>query len=241
MPRVLFVLVALLPITSLGLISFDPITWDAGVDGWATRDDGALGDTTATLTAPGTGGAGGSGGHLNLFFAEPGMPSPVGNAMMITYGAAEDFVAQNVSSVGFQFMGYPVAAQSVYFESNYGGSTSKWLADPFSTGTEGSWESQTMGFSNAGAWDDIDNTGVSFANALTAVTGIGIDVFHSGGASPSAFNFKLDSWQFSGDSLAIPEPGTILMSLTALLGMFGACRRQILDGLRSLHGNAEAG
>lgn len=227
-------LVLLCRTEAFALVSFDPIDWDGGgLESWDERDDVTLGDKAATIANPST--------YLQLTVDGPAEPGSVGNAMVVDYAAAEDFTDQAgkvVRSVLFDFDGYPTAIQNIYFASSFG-TGSEWVSDSFvSDGVDG-FQSYAVGFTEASSWDDFNGTGISFADALTEVTRIGVEVFAEMAAGQS-FIVQLDNWQFSEDTLAVPEPGTILMSLTALLGMFGACRRQIFDGLASLRGTTEA-
>jgi len=223
----------LTPWQVLAAISFNPITWGDGVDtlSWEQRD------TVATsVSAPATGGEGDNKGYLSMVF-EPTVPFPEEDAMVTSFADwTGNFIDEQVGSLSFDFMGYPSSLlQSVYFESTAGGG-STWISDSFESLAH-TWESESVSFISDSDWN-LATGGGSFASALTEVSEIGVMV-RLPGDDVGPFSFGLDNWDYDLGSFAVPEPGTIIMSLTALLGMFGACRRQIFGGLRSLRSSGD--
>lgn len=203
-------LAVLLGITGVGFaaLSFDPITWESGTGelyGWTSDLN-----TADAITSPVSGGN--PGGYLQLYFDEPFPNLPETDSM---YTEEADMIGdfEAVANVKFDYLGYPSSSQSLFFESDVG-SGSTWVYDFNASATPGAWKSQWISFESSSGWSMFSGSG-SFFDALSSVTKVGIMLQHDDSAQD--FVFGLDDWEYG----RVPEPGAIVMGLTALMGMAG--------------------
>jgi hypothetical protein len=199
-----------------GSVSYEPVTWGTGGDslGWASQDG------VGTVSSPGGGGS--PGGYLAMGFAVD--PFPVAQSDAVATSA--DGFTGDYTSVGtatFEFLGYASSAQSLYFVSSAGGG-SVW--EYVLNSSAHAWESFTVGFQDGSGWNLVSGS-ETFATALSQVDLIGIKVEHLNLDSP--LDYGLDSWQFAQN---VPEPGTVSITILALLSIAfaGRCRARGGDG-----------
>jgi len=221
-------------------LTFTPVTWGSGGDtlGWFSTNvvGGGVG---SGATSPATGGNPASSGYLSLHF-EPPTPIPTGpvHGEMVTMGAAYtgDYTAEHFAGaeplfVQFDFLGFPVGTQFLYFESSAGGGSS-WAYEL--TGVEDTWVTQAIPFGTDAGWTQLSGAD-PFALALTDVSLIGIQVDYLIDGEP--LDFGIDNWHFL---IAVPEPGEIALAITMLLCVGLTMRGRLVDMFRRKAGEDEA-
>jgi hypothetical protein len=218
--RVIMVsLVATFVVTHTGwaVVSFEPVTWGSGGDTLNWDYDASAADS---LTSPATGGSGDEAGYLELYFSDPMIPMNESDRMWTTESTlVGDFVMDGVGNLSFDFLGYADTAQALFFESD----VASW-GYSFSSAASSTWETKTFSFASASGWTLLSGSG-SFSDALASVSKIGVMMTHSD--DEGDFTYGLDNWTYGvNGGMAVPEPGSIAMSVTALLGMGGLLRRR---------------
>lgn len=175
-------------------IVFTPVTWDAGTEGWTSRDG------VGTVANSGS-------GALEMSFAGAGSPTAQTDAMVADNlaGFNGNYGAYRWLYVTFNWRGYASSAQSLYLETSFGGGSS-WAYD-FAV-PDSNWHSYTISLNNDTGWTRLSGGG-TFADALSDVTMIGIQVGHVN--TGSAFDYQLDDWTY-----AIPEPASVAMVLMVI-------------------------
>jgi hypothetical protein len=204
--------------TGWAVVSFESVTWGSGGDTLNWNYDASAADS---LTSPSTGGSGDDAGYLKLYFSEPPMmPVNESDRMWTTESTlVGDFVTDGVGSLSFDFLGYADTAQALFFES-----TGASWGYSFSSTASSTWETKNFSFASASGWNLLSGSG-SFADALASVSTIGVMMTHSDAVGD--FTYGVDNWDYGvTGGMAVPEPGSIAMSVTALLGMGGLLRRR---------------
>ena len=186
------------------VVDFD----DDLLGGWANDAGGGAEDTSPTVETSG------ANKYLSFQFQTIfGLPTPQEDTLYNnSAGYSGDY--SGVGAVSFSFMGYPEAiGQQLFFESTLG-SIWNWKGDIGSTSH--TWQNQSFTF-GAAQWERDGGSAVeSFAAALSVVKLVGITVSHINLGVGAVYEYGIDNWLYSS---AVPEPGTVAMSATALLSM----------------------